>query len=351
MLSKDQEQNATQGSTAIQARGDVIITVVGVTAAEARNIALDVFQANFYKLAGIAEKTAKDRADEITEKFLSKLQRENPAGLEQSNDPDFQYALFTVQKEYARTGDKDLGDLLVNLLVDRSKQEQRNLLQIVLNESLTTVPKLTENQLAALTIIFLFKHTINNGIGNHQALGEYLDKHVAPFAAKGVKYRAAYQHLVYAGCGNNVIGSHHLETLLGVNYQGLFLKGFDEKEVTAREISIGVDERFFIPCLNDPSKMQVRALNKLLLDNNLETHEISPEDHAKINDLFNLGKMTEAEIKEKCVEIRPYMSGVFETWSESEMLDFKLSSVGIAIGHANIKRLVGDFGDLSVWIH
>ena len=53
---------------------------------------------------------------------LSKLQREHPAGLEKSYDPDFQYALFTVQKEYARNGDKDLGDLLVDLLVTEASR-------------------------------------------------------------------------------------------------------------------------------------------------------------------------------------------------------------------------------------
>ena len=136
MLNKDQKQNIAQGSTAIQAGGNVTITKTGLTYAEVRDVALDVFRANFYELAGVAKETAKARAEEITEEFLSKLQKEHPAGLEKSNDPDFQYALFTVQKEYARNGDKDLGDLLVDLLVDRSKQEQRDILQIVLNESL-----------------------------------------------------------------------------------------------------------------------------------------------------------------------------------------------------------------------
>ena len=107
MLSKDQEQNVAEGSTAIQAGGNVTITKTGLTYAEVRNVALDVFRANFYELAGVAKETAKARAEEITEGFLSKLQKEYPAGLEKSHDPDFQFALFTVQKEYARNGDKD----------------------------------------------------------------------------------------------------------------------------------------------------------------------------------------------------------------------------------------------------
>jgi len=351
MLNKDQEQNVAQRSTAIQAGGNVTITKTGLTYAEVRDVALDVFRANFYELAGVAKETAKARAEEITEEFLSKLQKEHPAGLEKSHDPDFQYALFTVQKEYARNGDKDLGDLLVDLLVDRSKQEQRNILQIVLNESLSTAPKLTENQLAVLAVIFLFRYTQNLGVGNHQMLAEYLDKHVAPFASKVVKNMACYQHLEFSGCGAIGLGTTSLEFILGTTYQGQFLKGFDEKEITDRGVSIGLDPRFFIPCLNDSSKVQVRANSKELLDKASEAHAITAEDRAKISALFDVGKMNDTEIKDKCIEIRPYMSGLFETWSGSAMKNLTLTSVGIAIGHANIKRLVGEFSDLSIWIN
>jgi uncharacterized protein YyaL (SSP411 family) len=74
-------------------------------------------------------------------------------------------------------------------------------------------------------------------------------------------------------------------------------------------------------------------------------------DRAKISELFDVGKMNDTEIKEKCIAVRPYMSGLFETWSESAMKNFTLTSVGIAIGHANIKRLVGEFANLSIWIN
>jgi len=351
MLSRDQKQDATEGSTAIQAGGNVTITKTGLTYAEVRDVALDVFRSNFYELAGVAKEIAKVRAEEITEAFLLKLQNEYPAGLDKSHDPDFQYALFTVQKEYARNGDKDLGDLLVDLLVDRSKQEQRDILQIVLNESLSTAPKLTESQLSALAVIFLLKYTQNYGIGNHELLGEYFDKNIAPFVSKIVKNLACYQHLEFSGCGSIGLGERALESILGKTYQGQFLKGFDKKEITDRDISIGLDPRFFITCLNDLAKIQVRANSQELLEKALDEHAIMPDDRKKIIELFNFDKMNGDEIKGKCIEIRPYMAGLFEIWSESAMKSFTLTSVGIAIGHANIKRLVGEFANLSIWIN
>jgi hypothetical protein len=352
MLSnKEQKQEVSDGSTAIQAGGNVTITKTGLTYSEVRDIALDVFRANFYELAGMAKETAKARAEEITEAFLEKLQKEHPAGLDKSNDPDFQYALFTVQREYARNGDKELGDLLIDLLVDRSKQEQRDILQIVLNESLGTAPKLTENQLSALAVIFLFGYTQNLGIGNHKMLGEYFDKHAFPFIGKLVKNLTCYQHLEFSGCGSIGLGSNNLEQLLGNTYQGQFLKGFEEKEVIDRGISIGLDSKFFVRCLNDPSKIQVRTNNKESLEKSFEKHQITQEDRNKIMELFNSNKMNDTEIKDKCVEIRPYMANLFDVWSGSAMNQFSLTSVGIAIGHANIKRLVGEFANLSIWIN
>lgn len=351
MRSRDLEQNATQGGTALQAGGDIVITSTGLSYTEIKEIALDVFRANFYQLSGIAKQTASDRAEEITEAFLSKLQVENPEGFQQANDPSFQYALLTVQKEHARIGDKDLGDLLVDLLVDRSKHECRDILQIVLDESLNTAPKLTDNQLAVLAITFLFRYTQHNGIGNHQLLGEYFDKFVIPFGQKIVKNAACYQHLEFTGCGAIGPMEAKLETILGKTYQGQFLKGFDPKEVEEKKLSVGLDSRFFIQCLNDKAKVQVRANNHESLDRLLADQGIDAEDSGKVKALFDVGKMGDDEIKEKCVELRPYMSQVFDVWSDSNMKNFTLTSVGIAIAHANVKRLVGEFADLAIWIN
>ena len=312
---------------------------------------MDVAKATFYELTGAAKETASVRVEEITDQVIKKLEKHYPEGLQKAKDPDFQYALYTVQKEYARNGDKDLGDLLVDLLVDRSKQDQRDILQIVLNESLATAPKLTDTHLAALAVIFLFKYTQNFGIGNHQMFGDHLDKHLLPFVSKLSKNHAGYQHLQFSGCGSIGLGGNNLEGILGTVYQGQFLKGFDQSEIANRAISVGVDARFFIPCLNDATKLQVNANSKENLEKLLDAQGVSSEDRAKILGLFDLGKMSEPEIKEKLIAIRPYMAEVFEIWTNSPMRTFTLTSVGMAIGHANIKRLIGEFASLAIWIN
>jgi hypothetical protein len=352
MLNKDQSQDVGDGATVIQAGGSVTVNNVGLTYADVRSIAQDVFQANFYKLVGIAKEVARERMEEITEAFLGKLQRENPKGLGRAEDPDFQYALFAVQREYARSGDKDLGDLLVDLLVDRSKHEPRDILQIVLNESLTTASKLTDGHLATLSVIFSIKYAQINGIANHDHFVAELDKYVAPFASHLTRNATCYQHLQFCGCGSlQQLAGKSLEQILSTSYQGLFSNGFHASEISNRSLSIGLDSRFFIPCLNDANRLQVDALNAQDLNSKMEAHALTQDDRFKINQLFELNKMPHTEIVEKVTSIRSYMGGVFEIWRSSPLKSFTLTSVGIAIGHANIKRQIGEFADLSIWIN
>lgn len=351
MLNKDQSQQVGDGATAIQASGDVTVVNTGLSYSEVKAVALDVFKANFLQLSETARKTALARAEEITEEFFKKLSAENPTGLDKAEDPDFQHALLTVQREHARTGDKELGDLLVDLLVDRSKHEQRDILQIVLNESLSTAPKLTDGQLATLAISFLFRYTQNFGVGNHDSLGHHLDSHVLPFASKLSKNTATFQHLEFTGCGTVGLGGVTLEHALGVVYTGQFTKGFDATEITNRNISTGLDRQLFIPCLNDPTKWQVRTNSKEHFEKYPPVQGLSSDDHAKILGLIEVGKMSEGEIKSKVIELRPYMEEVFDAWDNSPMKSFTLTSVGMAIGHANLKRLVGEFASLSIWIN
>jgi hypothetical protein len=172
-----------------------------------------------------------------------------------------------------------------------------------------------------------------------------------PFASKLTKNPAAYQHLQFSGCGSTGLVGNSLEGILGTTYQGQFLKGSDPSEVKSRAISVGLDSRIFIPCLNDPTKLQVKANSKEKLEELLDMQGLSPEDKAKIFQLFDLGKMSDPEIKETLIAIRPYMAEVIEIWRNSPMQTFTLTSVGMAIGHANIKRLIGEFASLSIWIN
>ena len=345
----DQTQRAGDNSTNIQA-GSIVVHQ-GTSVADVRQLALDVFRANFFELAGDAKNIARQRAEEVTEAFLKQLQQQHADGLKQAEDPDFQHALFTVQKEYARCGDKDLGDLLVDLLVDRTKHESRSILQIVLNESLSVAPKLTSDQVAALSMIFLFKYTIHQGIRNHEMLWALLDQHVAPFADLVSDKVSCYQHLEYSGCGTVGLGTVDLPEVFKRQYGALFSKGFDSAQLGGKQLSIPATHPIFMTCINDNTRRQVNGINEKVIRSECERLGLSDDDRDKLVGLHNETLMSADDIKKRIIDWRPYMRRVFETWAGSSMCRFTLTSVGIAIGHANIKKNVGEFTDLAIWIN
>lgn len=352
MLDKklEQSQQASDGSTAIQAARDVLVVNTGLSYAEAREVALDVFRANFMQLVGEAKDAATKRAEEVTDKFLAKLQQENAQGVEQARSPDFQYGLYTVQRDYARTADKDLGDLLVDLLVDRTKHPDRDMLQIVLNESLSVASKLTINQLSALSVIFFLKYCNTRGVVTLASLGEQLDKFVKPFIDKLPATSVSYQHLQFAGCGSVQLASISLEDVLWQRYQGLFVRGFDPTALNGCTFFLNPSQQIVVKSAYDSTKSVIRAQNAEHLDLVLTAHRVSATDAERVKSVFAQNRLSADEIRAKSTEVRPYLASLFDLWNKTELHNFMLTSVGIALGHANTKRMTGEFANLSIWV-
>jgi hypothetical protein len=345
-----QVQKGGDHSTNIQAK-QVCITH-GISYEEAHQIAIDVFNANFLKLSEEALEKVNIRAEEITEQFLRKLKEQNEEGIARARDPDFQHALFTVQKEYARIGDKELGDLLVDLLVDRTKYKNRSILEIVLNESLSVAPKLTNDQIAALSVIFILGRTKYQPMNNIAALAIYLDNFILPFVELISKRESCYRHLEYAGCGSISLGSTKLDKIFLKHYSGLFSRGFILEEVlNNKKIDVPIDSPIFIKCLHNEERFQLNALNEDVLREKATKLNIDEDNIKKLIDLNNTFVIKGNELKKYLMELRPYMNTIFEVWENSLMKRFDLTSVGIAIAHANIKRIYGEFADLSIWIN
>jgi len=270
-----QTQKGADNSENFQAN-EVNISHYGISYQDVRQIALDVFRSNFLDLSSHASEIARQRAEEIIEEFLKKLKMENQEGIKNARDPDFQYNMYMIQQEYARNGNQDLGDLLVNLLVDRTKQEDRNLLQIVLNESLKTASKLTNEHLSILSLVLFFRE-MSFRCDRIDFFKKNLDKYVKVFSGNITKKQSNFIHLQYTGCASIL-----------------------QIDATNRK--------------ND--------LNQILLD--------------KYSGLFS--KMTYEEIQDLIEEKCPYMKDVFDLWNNSLMKNVRLTSVGQAIAHANLKR-------------
>ena len=352
MLDK-QSQRQDGAGNALQAGNDIHFTVnKGMSYADVHAIAIEVVRANLQEFKGQAMQIALARAEAVTEKFLQKLQEEHPKGLQQAQTPDFQDALFTVQKEYAKAGDEEFGDLLVDLLVDRTKQADRNLLQLVLNQSLHTAPKLPGAHVATLSIIFLLRSVRFPNAGTVALLVEEMKKHLRLINENFTTNASTFAHLEFTGCGSTVsFEVISLEQILLKEYPGLFKTVFDSERLDAEQVDPAIKSSLVMPCLNDPTKFQLSAVRPDVLDDQLELLNASAEDGAKMRALYAEAAMNEGQVKEKILAAGPFLEDIFKAWNSTPIKDFRLTSVGMAIGHANIKRCVGEFSPLDVWIN
>lgn len=350
-----QGQSLVLNGTVTQVTGTQTIIQQGLDHGAVRDIALAVFFENFQKSRGQALELASTRAEKFTDQLINKLESESPESLAEIGSPDFQHSLFEAQKGYARTGDEDLGALLLQLLVDRSKQPQRTMMQLVLNESLVTAPKLTDGSLATLSLLFLLKYTVSNRVNSRSSFGDFLDREVKPLIPQIVSTSTALQYLEYTGCGNVGLGginSRNLESILQFVYHALFSKGIEPEILanTRRELSRNYGA-YFITCLNDQSRLQIAHMNEQTLDRAFEQDSVPPEDREKLKSLFRTNVMSENEVRDEIVKLRPYMADLFTKWNDSSMTTFTLTSVGLAIGQSNLSRVTEHRSDLSIWVN
>lgn len=351
MKDLNQEQKSGDNSNNLQAGRDIIVH--GLTYTETKDLvkteAQEVFKQNSLVLANEAYNLALSRSEELLDNFLRKLEAKKPEAIEAMRDPGMQYSVFNAQKEYSKTGDKDLSDLLEDILVERAQNPKRDLMQIVLDECVSVAPKLTPDQFDALSLIFILRYTMNNGVVNQLALIQYALHHILPFQS-GIREEeeARYQHLEFSGCGTVGISSINIASVFRQNYMILFSKGFSIEEF---EQKVGQDPKFkkyIIPYQKD--KFQINVINQEQVKIVGNADNLTEEEVSKINAIFNSSTMNDQEAKEHIIKLFPPFEKFMEDWDKSDIKNLTLTSVGIAIGHANIARKTKQNYNLKIWI-
>jgi hypothetical protein len=278
------------------------------------------------------------------------LNARKPEAIESFREPAMQNALFTVQKQYAISGDEELGDLLVDILVDRAGEQKRNMLQIVLDEALSVAPKLTIEQLDTITLSFLLSRTQRCDTGTYHGLIEHLAKRITPFIENLTNGDACYSHIEYLGCGHIRAGNFGaLENIFRRAYKGCFSNGFLKETVENELVDFSKFEKMLIPCFHDNNMLQFNFLDDEVLEGHKEKG-LSEDEMGKLRHLFERTTMSQNDIKNLIIRDIPSMSKVFDSWDSSSLKNLELTGVGIAIAHANYRRKTGDTMDLSIWI-
>jgi hypothetical protein len=318
---------------------------------DAKEIALEVFNSNFITLTEEAAGIVKERAEEITNKIISKVIERHPEAIAEFKQPGMQYALFTVQKQYVISGDVNLGDLLVEIIAERANQPRRNILQIVLDESLHIVHKLTNEHLDTITINFLLTETRRTDLKSYDDFCNYIITIISKFAKDLTSEPTCYDYIGYSGCGHIGNDSHgELDAILRKNYKSFFSAGFTKEEFEAVLGDFEEHKELITKCLHDPDKFQFQAYDDEMLATMLREKGRSDDDIKTATELFDKTTMHAYIVKNVIMSISPIMEKVFSVWAGSPLKSLKLTNVGVAIAHANYRRRTGETLDLSMWV-
>lgn len=350
--SNKQEQNTGDNSTNIQA-GTVIVN--GVTYEQARQIALDVFRSNALILAGEAKDIASARAEQITERFLKELAEKNPSALQSASDPDFQHSVFEAQKAFARSGEENLEDILVNLLSNRAAEPNRNLKQVVLNEAITVSSKLTSLQINTITLLFRVSHTVRCGLLTIQNLADLITNEILPFFEGMPDGEQTYRYLAFTGVATVEMSQNNFIQILRQEYQGVCSKGVDEATVNQIVSEEPRLKNYFakLPNSEPADNFHLSISTPVQLESILKSIGITSDEFiSSIKNLLLLNPMSDEEIKSQLVAFNPKIQTLIDVWDKSLAKQTVLTPVGMAIGHANATKH-GTLIDspLGIWVN
>lgn len=341
MLNEKQVQKSGDNSLNIQGR-DIFIQS-GVNYADARQIALDVFQSNFVTLSEEARKVATERAEEITEDFLKRLIIINPNGILLAQNADFQYSLYNAQREYAKTGDIDLKELLVATLINRTTETERSTLQVILNEAINIIPKLTQSQLNLLSIHIIFTK-LNYPLGLIGSIKEFVYRYEELLSPLCIHAKQMdFEHLQYCSCVGISMGSISIRDILIDKYGGLFSVGFEENLIAQMGIDRNKYPQLFAQCHNNISRLQINALNEDQLLSFIPRFNIDGESYRKLLELYKNYLMNSSSIRALLSENSSLLTKIYDLWEGTSLKSLRLTTMGIALGQLNLKRHHPDF--------
>ena len=231
MMNK-QDARGGENSTVNQAGGDVKVSTTinyGMGYTETKDLFMDLFHIEFTKLGKDVEHLINERAEKIVVDYLNKLVQEDPNLIQNTKNPDIRYDIIEAQKAYARLGDQEMADLLVKILVERTKSTENTFKNIALNESLSVIPKLTSKQIDVITLIYLVRYY--SFVPEFKMPFDFYYQTLVNFLAVEIpNSEMFYQHLQYSGCLSISIGSSSFASIFMHKFPHLFK---DEIEVNS----------------------------------------------------------------------------------------------------------------------
>ncbi len=347
-----QKQNATEGSTAIQATGDVTVHK-GLSPAQMVEI-LSALSAHVETLGNVAMAQIEDRLKTFEAGVLKRFAADGTTRSEAFCEPDFLAATLDAQKAFARSGDEGLREVLTDLVAQRSKIAERSRLSLTLNDAIAKVGSIPESDLNALSMIFTFQNVQNNGLVSMQQLAEFLSCVCLPLLDNISTSESAANYLSAHGCLIPPSGIAVQSDALGIlsqRYGSIITKGVTEADL--REKFVDYDQLLQRGLIVDSpygNGQKVFAVSGPQLENILPQLGIYGEYSERYKELTSGSQPSENEFQGVMNTLLPRISEIVGAYNQPTITNSRLTSIGIALAHANLAKGPLRDVDLSIWI-
>ena len=204
----DQKIESVNQSTIVQAKGDINFN--GITAETAMEICKYVVKAELAVYTQDARVEAEKRLSDISKKTIDRITSLKEDLLYRFKEPAIQMALNETFKNHIASGNEELGENLIDLLIERLKVQERTTEQSIIDEARNTIPKLSSNTVSLLAIMVFSKLIFPY---NKKQYDDLLLK-LAPLAERLKNISSLdIAHLKQVGCGYGISAFHVVEPL------------------------------------------------------------------------------------------------------------------------------------------
>lgn len=353
MTGEKQNQRVGEASLAVQATGDATVNL-GISTEQMRAI-VETMADQLPKYAAIAAAVVDERLKSFEDKIVGKFEDELKDHRKAFEDPDFQYLLISAQQTYARSGSDDTCDNLVNLIGERSKHTDRSLLSLSLNTAVERAGVLSKQEFACLSYSFMLRKVRHRVLQTPGDLAVFLLQHLEPLFADMPRSGTSYSYLESIGCGKIVPFTRiSFRDVFTRTYPHIFGGHITLDQIAAQnggDATFGETLRaagFLVPQSNGGF-----TLTNIAQDEFTEAVKNAGLDESKANTVFSVIEQNAPQEDEIARSLEAHgfaASKHFELMRSTPLGSFDPTTVGMAIGHANLRRLVNFPADLSIWL-
>lgn len=345
-----QDQRVGEGGQAIQANGDVNINQ-GLSPDQMLTI-MDGVATQVQRGVERAATLVEERLAEFKQAVVEEFSKPETMGRTDAfQDPDFQFALHEAQKGFARSGTAELKEELVKLLSQRAAEPDRNRTALILNEAIQTIGNLTKQEIAAISIMFIFGNLqINNAAGISTVTSMYSNL-LNPFFNDLPDENFSYEYLVSMKCAvTNQFSHSNIWSILQERYENVFSRGFRGDEIPPGLPADRMGEIVQpIPGAFD-GRMRFAPSNRAELEKVLMDAGIEEGARAPFLTLFDERKLDEHEFQKLFTEQVPVMGPLVVRWENTLAKSTHLTGLGKAIAHSALASRTTFSAPLEIWV-